>query len=148
LNLRAKKKLAARVLGVGESRIWIDPKRAGDVDAALTREDIKRLVKDGAIRVKKKRGVSRGRIRELRAKKEKGRRSGPGSRKGARHAREPRKERWIQMVRPLRRRLRELKKEGLISSAEYRRLYRMVGGGMFRSRAHLEAHLREKGVLK
>ncbi|MEM2874939.1 MAG: 50S ribosomal protein L19e [Candidatus Hadarchaeales archaeon] len=148
MNLRAKKRLAARVLGVGVGRIYIDPARLADVDAAITREDIKRLIKDGAIAAKKARGTSRGRLRELRAKKRLGRRSGPGSRKGARHARMPRKDRWIQTVRPLRRRLRELKKEGIISAAEYRRLYRMVGGGVFRSRSHLEAHLRERGLLK
>lgn len=148
MNLRKKKKLAARLLGVGTNRIYIDPNRLADVDAAITRDDIKRLIKDGAIRVKKARGASRGRIRELKARKRLGRRSGPGSRKGAKHARTPRKMRWIQTVRPLRRRLRELKKDGVISAAEYRRLYRMVSGGVFRSRSHLEAHLRERGLLK
>jgi len=148
LNLRSKKKLAARLLGVGASRVWIDPERLADVDAAITREDIKRLIKDGTIRVKKSKGISRGRARKLAAKKRAGRRSGAGSRKGAKHARTPRKEKWVQTVRPLRKRLRELKREGVIAPREYRSLYRMVKGGMFKSKAHLEAHLREKGVLK
>ncbi|RLG57435.1 MAG: 50S ribosomal protein L19e [Hadesarchaea archaeon] len=148
MKLSEKKRLAARILKVGVNRIWVDPERTGDISAAITREDIRRLIKSGAIRAKPARGTSRGRARKLSLKRKKGRRSGPGSRKGAKHARFREKSRWIQTVRPLRSRLRELKKEGLIGPREYRRLYRMIGGGVFRSKAHLETHLKEKGILK
>lgn len=148
MKLNEKKRLAAEILRAGVNRIWIDPNRAEDVSAAITREDIKRLIKAGAIRAKPERGASRGRIRELSLKRKIGRRSGPGSRKGAKHARFRKKSGWIQTVRPLRSRLRELKKEGIIGPREYRRLYRMVRGGVFKSKAHLETHLKEKGILK
>ncbi|MEM2878601.1 MAG: 50S ribosomal protein L19e [Candidatus Hadarchaeales archaeon] len=148
MNLREKKRLAARMLGVGADRIWMDPSRAEDIESAITRDDIRRLIKGGAIRVKPQGGTSRGRIRDMRAKKEAGRRGGHGSRKGAKRARKPRKRTWVQTVRPLRRRVNELKKEGAISSSEYRKLYLMIKGGTFRSRAHLEMYLREKGLVK
>ncbi|MEM4532476.1 MAG: 50S ribosomal protein L19e, partial [Desulfurococcaceae archaeon] len=46
-NLSLQKKLAAEILDVGVSRIWIDPSRVDEVVEAITREDIKRLIKDG-----------------------------------------------------------------------------------------------------
>lgn len=148
MKLDAKKRLAARILKVGVNRIWVDPARADDISTAITAEDIRRLIRQGAIRARPEEGTSRGRHREAVAKRKVGRRRGPGSRKGGRRARMGKKASWIRTVRPLRMRLRELKKEGKIGPREYRRLYRMVKGGMFKSRAHLEAHLRERGLLR
>ncbi|MBC7219001.1 MAG: 50S ribosomal protein L19e, partial [Hadesarchaea archaeon] len=68
--------------------------------------------------------------------------------KGASGARTPRKASWIKTVRPLRARLRELRKEGLLDQKEYRKLYGMVKGGAFRSKAHLNLYLKERGILK
>lgn len=148
MKLNAKKRLAAQILKAGINRVWIDPTRAEDISVAITREDIRSLIRQGAIRAKPEHGTSRGRYRELAAKRKKGRRGGAGSRKGAKHARLGKKASWIQTVRPLRSRLRELKKEGIIEPREYRKLYRMVKGGAFKSKAHLEAHLKERGLLK
>lgn len=148
MKLNAKKRLAAQILKVGINRVWVDPTRAEDISVAITREDIRSLIRQGVIRAKPEHGTSRGRYRELAAKRKSGRRGGAGSRKGAKHARLSKKASWIQTVRPLRSRLCELKKEGIIEPREYRRLYRMVKGGAFKSRAHLEAHLKERGLLK
>lgn len=144
----SKKRLAAQILKVGINRVWIDPTRAEDVSTAITREDIKRLIENGTIRAKPEHGTSRGRFRKLAVKRRMGRRGGAGSRKGAKRARLPKKANWIKTVRPLRLRLRELKKGGIIGPREYRRLYRMVKGGAFKSKGHLEAHLKERGLLK
>lgn len=143
-----QRRLAARILGVGVNRIWIDPTRAEDVSAAITREDIKRLIRAGVIRARPERSISRGRIRERSAERQKGRRRGAGSRKGAAGARLPRKEAWIKRVRALRAKLFELKEKGAIDAKEYRRLYRMIKGGAFRSKAHLESYLKERGMLR
>lgn len=51
-------------------------------------------------------------------------------------------------VRTLRARLRELKAQGRIDVAAYRRFYRQAKGGMFKSKAHLEQQLRMAGVLR
>ena len=148
MELSTQRRLAANILSVGINRVWVDPARATDVSAAISREDVRRLIRQGAIKAKPERGISRGRFRRRAAKRKRGRRRGVGSRKGTRKARQPKKARWIRTVRPLRARLRELKREGTINPHEYRRLYRMVKGGAFQSRAHLETHLRERGLLK
>jgi large subunit ribosomal protein L19e len=148
VKLKAQKKLAARILGVGIGRVRINPARASDIAAAISREDIKRLIQDGAIGVRPKRGVSRARARKRAEKRKKGRRRGVGSRKGAAKARLPKKEAWIRTTRPLRAMLRELRSKRVIDAREYRRLYRMVKGGTFRGKAHLKTYLKERGVLK
>ncbi|MGQ9788308.1 MAG: 50S ribosomal protein L19e [Candidatus Hadarchaeaceae archaeon] len=148
MKLDMKKRLAAKIFKVGVNRIWIDPSHLTDVSAAITRADMKRLIKQGIIRAKPDSGISRGRLRKSNLKRRAGRRRGMGSRKGASGARTPRKTSWIKTVRPLRARLRELKKEGLLDRGEYRKLYRMVKGGSFRSKAHLNLYLKERGILK
>ena len=148
MKLNLKKRLAAEILKVGVNRVWIDPTRIADVSAAITRQDIRELINLGIIRAKPEHGISRGRFRKRSIKRKKGRRRGVGSRKGAKRARLPKKTRWIRTVRPLRFRLRELKKEGVIGPGEYRRLYNMIKGGAFRSKAHLETYLRERGLLR
>lgn len=148
MKLDTKKKLAARILKVGVNRVWVDPARSTDVTSAITRDDIKRLIRQGAIKVKPEAGISRGRLRERTSKRKEGRRGGPGSRKGASGARTPRKATWIRTVRPLRLRLKELKKEGVVSPKDYRKLYLMIKGGAFRSKSHLETYLKERGILR
>lgn len=147
MKLKSQKRLAARILNIGVNRVWIDPARAADVETAISRRDIRRLIHDGTIRARPERGVSRARARKRATKRKKGRGRGRGSRKGAAKARKPKKEAWIRTVRPLRARLRELKGKGAIDAREYRRLYRMVKGGAFRSKAHLETYLRERGIM-
>ncbi|RJS84305.1 50S ribosomal protein L19e, partial [Candidatus Bathyarchaeota archaeon] len=123
LDLKSQRRLAASILKVGENRVWIDPKRMEDVESAITREEIRKLIHEGAIKAHKKKGVSRGRARIIHQKKKKGLRRGPGSRSGARKARQPRKKMWIMKIRALRRRLRLLKERHVISRSVYRRLY-------------------------
>ena len=147
MKLNVHRRLAADILGVGVNRVWINPSRVADVSAAITRDDIKRLIRQGAIKAKGKMAISRGRFRERAAKRRRGLRRGTGSRKGTAEARHPKKERWIRTVRPLRARLRELRGKGEINAREYRMLYRMVKGGSFKSRAHLETYLKERGLL-
>jgi large subunit ribosomal protein L19e len=148
LKLSTQRKLAAKILGVGVNRVWIDPAKAAEVSTAISREDVYRLIRQGAIEARPVRGVSRARARELAKKMEKGRRRGHGSRSGTAKARMPSKRAWIKTVRPLREKLRELKEKHMIDVKEYRRLYRMVSGGSFKSKAHLETYLKERGILR
>ncbi|HDD33891.1 MAG TPA: 50S ribosomal protein L19e, partial [Thermofilaceae archaeon] len=41
---RMVRRLAAEILGVGESRVWIDPEKLERVETAVTREDVRRLI--------------------------------------------------------------------------------------------------------
>ena len=146
-DLRNQRRLAAAVLDCGEGRVWIDPLHADAVAEAVTRQDIRALVKKGYIKAAQKQGTSKSRARALAIQKASGRRKGPGSRKGAGGARSPRKQRWIRTIRPIRDTLKTLRSEEKISPSVYRQYYRKAKGGSFRSRAHLVSHMRTDGHL-
>jgi large subunit ribosomal protein L19e len=148
MDLKNQKRMAAEILGCGETRVWIDPNRIDDVADAITRADIRTAIESGTIRALPKTGISRGRTRHNLAQKAKGRRRGPGSRKGTSGARTPNKKRWIQTIRPLRAELKRLRDEGKITKAVYREFYMKAKGGMFRSRKNLVSHLKMQGHIK
>lgn len=141
-DLKSQRRLAAKILKVGQSRVWIDPERIDYAESAITREEIKKLIHEGVIKPLPEKGVSRSRARILRRKKKQGRRRGVGSRSGAVHARVSKKEAWMQKIRVLRKRLRELKANKIITESIYRKLYRMANSGKFGSAAELERYLK------
>jgi len=145
MSLKTQRRLAAQILKVGESRIWIDPERIADVEAAITREEIKKLIHEGAIKALPKQGVSRARAKVIHEKKKKGLRKGPGSRSGAKGAIISRKEAWMMRIRALRRRLRELKERRIITQSVYRKLYIMAKSGAFKSKAEMENYIKAQG---
>jgi large subunit ribosomal protein L19e len=81
-------------------------------------------------------------------KRKKGRRRGPGSRKGTSGARKPTKRNWIQTIRPLRQELRQLRDDGRITRSVYRSFYMKAKGGQFKNRKNLLSHLQTEGLLK
>ncbi len=141
-NLSSQRRVAAQVLKTGFNRVWIDPERGEDVEAAMTRDEIRRLIHEGVISALPKTGVSRGRNRVLLAKKRKGRKSGQGSRTGTSHARVSQKQAWMSKIRALRKRLRLLKTKKIIPEHSYQDLYKMAGSGRFESVADMERYLK------
>jgi large subunit ribosomal protein L19e len=141
VDLKNQRRMAADLLKCGVNRVWIDTNRTEDVAEAVTRTDVRSLIKEGVIKPKHKRGISRARIRHIQEQKHKGKRKGQGSRKGTKHSRLSKKRRWIQTIRPMRRTLREYRDQGQITAATYRKFYRHAKGGMFKSKAHLNAQL-------
>lgn len=141
-SLRSQRRLAAQILKVGQERVWIDPNRIDDVEAAITREEIRKLIHEGVIKPLKEKGVSRARARLVHEKKRKGLGRGPGSKSGAGQARISKKEAWMKRVRALRKRLRELKDSKIITENTYRKLYSMVKSGRFESIADMERHIK------
>ena len=140
-NLRNQRVVAASVLNVGVHRIWMDPEAESEIATAITRQDIKELVTSGIIKARPVKGVSRGRARKLDAKRAYGHRKGHGSRRGAKYARSPKKQQWMKKIRALRRRLREMKTDGLIDRSTYCTMYKKAKGGVYRNVAHMEAHI-------
>jgi large subunit ribosomal protein L19e len=126
----------------------MDPDRTDDVAKAVTRGDIKILIDGGAIKSNQVQGISKGRKKFRQKQKEKGRRKGHGSRKGAKYARLPKKERWINTIRPIRNYLRQLRDDKLIDRSIYRKYYHKAKGGEFRNKHHLKTHLISDGILK
>lgn len=148
MNLSMQKRLAAEILDVGVNRVWIDPEMEAEVATAITRADIRSLIKDGIIKARPKKSISKARTRDRQKQVQKGRRKGPESRKGAKGARISKKDAWKKRVRSLRQRLRELRDQGAIDQSLYRKLYRMIKGGSFRNKAHLESYLKKRGLLE
>ncbi|MCD6300669.1 MAG: 50S ribosomal protein L19e [Staphylothermus sp.] len=147
-DLSLQKRLAAEILGVGESRIWIDPNRIEDVADAITKEEIRGLIKDGVIQVRPVHSNSRERWRKRHLQRKKGRRRGYGKRKGKKTARKDKKEEWMNRIRKIRRFLRYLRDNGVIDRKTYRRLYMLAKGGTFHSLASLKHYMKEHGILK
>ena len=56
MSLKSQRRLATKILKVGEGRVWIDPNRIDDVEAAITRTDIRRLIHEGVIQQVQKKG--------------------------------------------------------------------------------------------
>lgn len=137
----SQKRIAASILKCGVNRIWFDPARISDIENAISREDLRGLAVDGAIKARQKKGVSRGRARARIAKRSYGHCKGPGKRKGAAGARNPSKTAWIQKIRAIRKVLVALRDAGTIDRHMYRIVYRKAAGGQFRSVAHMRAQM-------
>lgn len=148
MSLKSQRRLAAELLKVGEGRVWIDPDRLEDVEAAITREEIRRLIHEGAIKTLPKQGVSRARARVLQEKKREGLRRGPGLKSGSAQARVSKKEAWMKKIRALRKGLREMKARRIITQSAYRRLYDMAGSGAFESTADMERYIKAQGLWR
>ena len=147
-DLASQRRLAAQILKIGQNRVWIDPERMDDVDGAITREEVRKLIHEKVIVSLPEKGVSRSRAKIIREKKRKGRRSGPGSITGAGHAKVTKKEVWMIKIRSLRRKLRELKASRIITEATYSQYYRMAGSGRFESIAELERNLKANDLWR
>jgi large subunit ribosomal protein L19e len=141
-DLKSQRRLASQILKIGQNRVWINPEKIDDAEAAMTREEIRKLIHEGVIKSLPESGVSRGRARVLHAKKKEGRRSGPGSRTGALRAKVSKKEAWMSKIRALRKKLRRLKVGKIITQSNYRKLYKMANSGKFESVAGLERYLK------
>lgn len=77
-----------------------------------------------------------------------GKRRGIGSRKGGKNAVISRKRKWILKIRPQRKYLRRLRAKRIITTTNYRKLYRWSSSGMFRSVAYLEHFINEKKMKR
>jgi len=138
MELNKLKKLASRTIDVGVSRIAIkDTEKAKD---AITREDVRQLVKEKVIAIKPKTGTSRARARIKAEKKKKGRGRGYGKRKGTKKARTGKKKEWMKKVRAQRKKLKAARPKN------YRELYKRVKAGFFKSVKHLQSTIESEGT--
>jgi large subunit ribosomal protein L19e len=139
-NLTNQRRLASKIMKVGKNRVWINPEKIEDVESAITREEVRKLVHEKVIASAPIKGVSRGRAKVVQAKKRRGRRKGPGSKSGTPRSVITKKEAWMIKIRSLRRKLRELKANRTITESNYRELYMIAGSGRFSSIADMQRY--------
>ena len=148
MSLKSQRRLAAEIMKIGENRVWIDPERIDYVEAAITREEIKKLIHEKVVKSLPEKGISRARARVFAEKRKKGLRRGPGGKSGPARSKITKKQAWMSRIRPVRRRLRELKDSRAITESVYRKMYDMSESGVFESKADLERYLRTHNLWR
>ncbi|RLI38522.1 50S ribosomal protein L19e [Candidatus Bathyarchaeota archaeon] len=141
LKLTNQKRLAADIMKIGKSRVWINPERVEDVEEVITRAEIRGLINDGVIQALPQKGISRGRARIRHLQKKKGRRRGHGSRSGGKTSLLSKKKRWAIKIRAIRKRLKVLVDSRVIQRSTYRRLYLLSKGGVFDNVRQVEQYI-------
>ena len=142
VNLKAKKRLVARVTGVGIHRIRFDTDHLTDIADAITRENIRSLITANTITIKSFTGTSKGRAQTKKAQRNK-RGTTQGSKQGTKGARVGKKTVYVAKVRALRRLLKIAKDRKDLTNPEFWILYKKVGGNTVRNKAHLRTLMDE-----
>jgi len=148
MAMNTVRRIASDIMGVGKSKIKFAVDASSKIEEALTREDVRALIAEGAIYAIQPRGVSRLRGRIKHAQVKKGRRSGTGSRKGTFNTRNGKKETWIAKIRAQRRHLRSLIKSSKLSEGSSRKIYLMIKGNAFKGVKVLDIYLKDNKLLK
>ena len=130
MQLNKKKELASRVLGIGKKRIIFNKEALEDVKEALTKQDIKDLVKSGSIFVKEVSGTKKQVKRTTR------RRAG-SIKKNV----NTRKRDYMTITRKFRAFISEIRKHGTISSEEYWKLRKEIRAKNFKSKSHMKERI-------
>ncbi len=148
MKLKTQKRIAAQLLKVGTGKIWFNPEKLNEIKEAITKSDIRSLIREKTIKAKKLPYQSRVGARGTKLKKKKGLRSGHGSRKGKKTARLSRKRSWIVKIRSQRAFLRLLKERNLINNKIFVDMMAKAKGGFFRNKRHIKIYLQENDILK
>ena|SRR3989344_2740002 len=148
MNLKTQRRIAAKLLKVGINRVRFDPEMLTEIKEAITKSDIRSLIKKGAIMAMHYHSQSRFRVRKKLEQKRKGRGKGQGSRRGKKTARLASKKVWMNKIRLQRSFLRNLKEKNLIDTKIYRDLMHKAKGGFFRSKRHIKLFIEEHNLIK
>ena len=146
MNTAYQKRLAAKVLKCSPKRVKVSLDK--DVGEALTRNDIRGLIKKNLITKKPKKGSSRVKANFIANQKKKGRRKGRGKASGTKFSKGSKKEGWMKTTRALRNLLKDLRDRGQIEKDVSRKMYLRVKGGEFRNKKHMLSYLKDNEMIK
>ncbi|MDP3728824.1 MAG: 50S ribosomal protein L19e [bacterium] len=148
MRLGNQKTMSGKMLGVGKGKVWFDNEHMTEIKEAITKGDIRILIRKRIIQRRPELGHSRVRARKRLTQRRKGRQKGPGTRKGKQTSRLSRKTAWMHLVRGQRTFLKELKLNGLVNVPTYRNLYSKIKGGYFRNKRHIKLYLTEHKLFQ
>ncbi len=146
-NVKTQKRIAAEVLGISEDRVWLNPEALSDISQAMTRDDVRELIKQGLVQEKPEKKQARIRAKKRRILRKKRKSIGHGKRSGSKNSRKSSKERWMERARSQRKYLRDLKEKGSITSSVYRKYYLRVKGGHYKTLRQLKESMRTEGAM-
>ena len=130
MNLRKKKKLAAKTLGVGKNKIIFVKSRIDEIKDAITKQDIRDLLSEGAILIKQASG--RKKVKKIRK-----RRSVGNIRKKIRNE----KRKYIFLTRKLRNHLNEQNKIKKISREQIEEIKKKIKNKEFKNKSNFNEYL-------
>jgi len=133
MNLKKKKQLASKTLGVGKERIVFLPSRLAEIKEAITKQDIRDLYANGAMLIKEVRG--------RRKAKPDPRKRGSGK-VGIKV--NSRKSDYVILTRKLRAYIRSVSHGDGLSKEQVKSLRSKIRNKVFRSKAHLKEFLKQK----
>jgi len=144
MSIRLTKRIASELMDRGKSSIRLKNEAVPEAKKAITREDVRELIKNGSIyAIKEKHNLSVY-SKVLNKKRAKGRRRGIGRRKGSKNARGGVE--YKQKIRGQRRVLHALKTEKIIDNERFKKYYALAKGGSFASKMSLISHMMNEGV--
>lgn len=138
VNLKTKRQLVSRILGVGVDRVKFDPEHLDDVADAITRDNIRSLITANVIEIKPIKGTSKGRSHFKKLQRSK-RGTKQGSKKGRKGARTGKKQVYVRKIKAMRHQLKVSKSRKEIVNEDYWKLYKQVSGNQVRNLAHLRS---------